>query len=241
MLFQCALTMLLALGVAACEDSAAPEVSVSGVSLSKTSISLTVGATETLAATIVPTDATNKTISWTSSNTAAATVDATVDADGFVTAIAVGAADITVTTQDGGKKATCTVTVHGTDIATDKTFTANGISFIMVGVVGGTFNMGEVGIAEPVHSVTLSSFMIGKTEITQELWLAVMGAHDETQDVGSGNNYPEYYVSWNDIVGTGATTGYTVNGVAYKTDGFCYKLSQLVGGGRQFFLPTEAQ
>jgi formylglycine-generating enzyme required for sulfatase activity len=68
-----------------------------------------------------------------------------------------------------------------------------------------------------------------------------MGAHDETQDDGSGNNYPEYYVSWNDIVGTGATTGYTVNGVAYKTDGFCYKLSQLVGDGRQFFLPTEAQ
>jgi formylglycine-generating enzyme required for sulfatase activity len=205
--------------------------SVTGVMLDKTALSLTVGASETLVATIAPVDAVNQALSWASSNTAVAIVDS----DGLVTAIAVGAADITVTTADGTKTATCAVTVTPLPPGT---YTANGVSFDMVAVDGGTFSMGAP-YDTPVHSVTLSSFSIGKTEVTQALWLAVMGAHNSTQNYGSGKNYPEYYVSWNDIVGTGNTTGYTVNGVAYKTDGFCYKLSQLVG--RQFFLPTEAQ
>jgi formylglycine-generating enzyme required for sulfatase activity len=166
---------------------------------------------------------------------------ATVNASGLVTAVSAGTAAIIATTQDGGKTASCTVTVTGAGAVTDKTFTANGVSFVMVGVEGGTFNMGDAIYATPVHSVTLSSFSIGQTEVTQALWLAVMRTHKQAPNFGLGKNYPEYWVSWNDIVGTGATTGYTVNGVAYKTDGFCYKLSQLVGGGRQFFLPTEAQ
>ncbi|MDR1742558.1 MAG: formylglycine-generating enzyme family protein [Dysgonamonadaceae bacterium] len=132
---------------------------------------------------------------------------------------------------------------------TYKTYTANGVSFKMVNVEGGTFTMGataEQGSDAssnelPTHSVTLSSFAIGQTEVTQALWLAVMGAHNSTQNRGSGDNYPEHYVSWDDIVGTTGSIGYTVNGIDYKTDGFCYKLSQLVGGGKQFYLPTEAQ
>ncbi|MDR1737863.1 MAG: formylglycine-generating enzyme family protein [Candidatus Symbiothrix sp.] len=131
----------------------------------------------------------------------------------------------------------------------NETFTVGGVSFKMVNVEGGTFTMGataEQGSDAdsdelPTHNVTLSSFAIGQTEVTQALWLAVMGAHNETQNRGSGDNYPEHYVSWNDIVGTAGSTGYTVNGIDYKTDGFCYKLSQLVGGGKQFCLPTEAQ
>lgn len=81
-------------------------VSVTGVSLNKNSTSLTVGSTETLTATIAPSNATNKNVTWTSSLTSIATVD-----NGTVTAVAVGTATITVTTVDGNRTATCTVTV----------------------------------------------------------------------------------------------------------------------------------
>ena len=80
---------------------------VSGVSLNKTTLSLVAGTNETLTATVAPTDATNKEVTWSSSNEAVATVDAA----GKVTAVVAGTADITATTKDGGKTATCSVTV----------------------------------------------------------------------------------------------------------------------------------
>jgi aryl-phospho-beta-D-glucosidase BglC (GH1 family) len=76
-----------------------------GVRLNKTSLTLTVGKTEKLTATV--TNTANKAITWESSDTSKATVTA-----GTVTAVAEGTATITVTTRDGGKKATCTVTVN---------------------------------------------------------------------------------------------------------------------------------
>jgi len=79
---------------------------VSSVSLNKPSLSLTVGATETLTATVSPSNATNKTVSWATSNSAVATVQ-----NGTVTAKSAGTATITVTTVDGNKMATCAVTV----------------------------------------------------------------------------------------------------------------------------------
>jgi uncharacterized repeat protein (TIGR02543 family) len=86
---------------------ALPTVSVTGVSLNTANLSLRVDATVPLTATVAPADATNKTVSWTSSNTAVATVS---DA-GLVTARTVGTATITVTADDGGRTATCAVTV----------------------------------------------------------------------------------------------------------------------------------
>jgi formylglycine-generating enzyme required for sulfatase activity len=83
-------------------------VPVTGVTLDKTSASLSVGGTETLIVTITPTNATNKAVTWSSSNTAVATVDAS----GVVTAVAAGSTTITVTTADGNKTAMCTVTVN---------------------------------------------------------------------------------------------------------------------------------
>ncbi len=87
-------------------------VSVTGVSLNKTSTTLTVDTTETLTATVSPDDATDKSVSWSSDNTAVATVT-----DGVVTAVAPGTANITVTTTDGNKQATCAVTVSNPAIA----------------------------------------------------------------------------------------------------------------------------
>ena len=80
---------------------------VKGISLNKTSTTLTVGSSETLTATVIPDNATDKSVTWATSNASVATV-----ADGMVTAVAPGSATITVTANDGsGVTATCTVTV----------------------------------------------------------------------------------------------------------------------------------
>ena len=81
-------------------------VSVSGVTLSQSEAVLTVGGTQTLAATVAPANATNKSVTWTTSNPSVATV-----ANGVVTAVGVGSATITATTTNGAKTASCAVTV----------------------------------------------------------------------------------------------------------------------------------
>ena len=83
-----------------------PVVAVTGIKLNKTSINLEKGKTTTLTATISPSNATNKTLKWTSSNTKVATVS-----NGKITAKAAGTATITAQTANG-KKATCKVTVN---------------------------------------------------------------------------------------------------------------------------------
>ena len=100
----------------------AQTVSVTGVSLDRTSMSMTVGDTQTLTATVTPFNATNKSVIWSSSNTSVATVSSS----GLVSAKAAGSTTIIVTTNDGGKKATCSVTVKAqtvsvTGVSLDKT------------------------------------------------------------------------------------------------------------------------
>ena len=105
----------------------------------------------------------------------------------------------------------------------NQTITVNGVSFEMVYVEGGSFDMGattEQGSDTeydeiPVHSVTLSGYYIGKCEVTQELWLAVMGSWP------GGAQNPVESVSWNDC------------------QNFIKKLNSLTG--RTFRLPTEAE
>ena len=120
-----------------------------------------------------------------------------------------------------------------------KTFTVNGVSFNMIYVQGGTFQMGsddsEAWYDEnPIHSVTLSDYYIGETEVTQELWEAVMGTAIEQQRkkaeeywgyecdlYGVGSTYPMYYISWEEC------------------QEFIKKLNRITG--KNFRLPTEAQ
>ena len=90
----------------------AGKVSVTGVELDKTSLGMKEGDEETLTATVKPEDAENKNVIWSSSNTDVATV-----ANGKVVAKAVGTSVITVTTEDGGYTATCTVTVEPNKIS----------------------------------------------------------------------------------------------------------------------------
>jgi len=81
-------------------------ISVTGVTLNKSSTSLNIGDTETLTATVNPSNATNKNVTWATSDSSLATVN-----DGVVTTASAGTATITVTTADGGFTATCAVTV----------------------------------------------------------------------------------------------------------------------------------
>lgn len=85
----------------------APSSAVSGVKLNKTSLEMKVGAEATLVATVSPSTAENKKVSWSSS----AEDVATVSAQGKVTALEEGSAVITVTTEEGSFTATCAVTV----------------------------------------------------------------------------------------------------------------------------------
>ena len=113
-----------------------------------------------------------------------------------------------------------------------KTYTVNGVSFKMLPVAGGTFQMGaqstdpngqnydaEANSYEnPVHQVTLSAFTIGETEVTQALWEAVMGSNPSSF---KGSDLPVETVSWDDC------------------QTFLTKLNQLTG--KTFRLPTEAE
>ena len=107
-----------------------------------------------------------------------------------------------------------------------QTFTVKGVSFKMVGVEGGTFTMGATSEQgsnadddeKPAHHVTVSSFAIGQTEVTQELWQAVMG---NNPSYFKGAKRPVESVSWNDC------------------QAFITKLNQLTG--KKFRLPTEAE
>ena len=100
-----------------------------------------------------------------------------------------------------------------------------GISFNMVRVEGGTFDMGATpeqvnpeDDEKPVHQVTLSSYYIGETEVTQALWQAVMGKNPSKF---KGDNLPIEYVSWDDC------------------QKFIKKLNKITH--RNFRLPTEAE
>ncbi len=106
-----------------------------------------------------------------------------------------------------------------------KTFDVNGVSFTMIPVEGGTFTMGATSEMtapdsdeKPTHQVTLSSYYMGETEVTQALWQAVMGSNPSWFQ---GDNLPVEWVSWHDC------------------QTFISRLNSLTG--KRFRLPTEAE
>ena len=146
------------------------------IELSQSNVTMNPGTTITLTATVYPSNTTNKTVTWRSSNTTVATVT-----NGVVKAVAAGECDIIATCQN--VQATCHVTVKEVN-SNDNTITVNGVTFSMVPVEGGTFLMGtpatQTGSGtneRPQHFVTVSDYKIGQTEVTQELWVAVMGSN----------------------------------------------------------------
>lgn len=108
----------------------------------------------------------------------------------------------------------------------EKEITVNNVSFIMTPVEGGTFMMGATAEQgndgsereRPVHQVTLDTYYIGQTEVTQELWMAVM---DSNPSYFTGESNPVENVSWEDC------------------QEFIAKLNLLTS--KNFRLPTEAE
>lgn len=131
--------------------------------------------------------------------------------------------DKTKTTQKSGGS----TAKYSTQALSDLTITVRGVSFVMKGVQGGTFSMGRTRDQgtipidvwnEGTHRVALSSFRIGQTEVTQQLWEAVMGSNPSCY---KGGNLPVEDMTVDDI----------------RT--FIQRLNSLTG--RHFRLPTEAE
>ena len=99
------------------------DVAVEGVSLNKTSTTIATGGTETLTLIFTPANATNKAVTWSSSNEGVATVE-----NGVVRAVKSGTATITVTTTDGNHQATCTVTVNAAKGSVENPYTVAEVS-----------------------------------------------------------------------------------------------------------------
>lgn len=127
----------------------------------------------------------------------------------------------------------------GQTVAT-KTFTVNGVSFKMVKVEGGTFTMGstpdqgEMMVKQPTRQVSVNTFLIGETEVTQELWQAVMGSNPSVfshawfmkhrsgvSNIPPTQKFPVENISWQDC------------------KKFIEKLNKLTN--QQFRLPTEEE
>ncbi|MDL2308029.1 Ig-like domain-containing protein [Bacteroidales bacterium OttesenSCG-928-C03] len=173
----CAFALLFA----SCGDKA-----VTGVSLSKSTLSLKVGDSETLTATVSPDDADDKAISWKSSDNSVATVSS-----GKVTGVAAGKATITVTTNDGGKTATCEVTV---------TNPGGGEDGVKV-TFGGTSWTASVAQATIYSEYSLVDFWAGKDglAISENYPIVNFVANNATgnttydKDDANNNFYMEYY------------------------------------------------
>ena len=160
---------------------------VSGVTLDPTTLNLEVGATGTLTATVLPSTAANKAVTWSSDNETVATV-----ANGVVTAVGAGTATITVTTVDGGKSDTCTVTVTAAETYTyylAETLEDGGEYLIVNGKTGAVYVVGNtstgsgtstglVGISANVvdDSITLTKANAEKATFTAELKTSTSGA-----------------------------------------------------------------
>ncbi|MCX6556694.1 MAG: SUMF1/EgtB/PvdO family nonheme iron enzyme [Candidatus Aminicenantes bacterium] len=118
---------------------------------------------------------------------------------------------------------TSIVVVEGQSATINAVMTAN-LDFDMVAIPGGTFEMGSTGSEaypdeRPVHAVAISPFQIGKYEVTQGQWKAVMGSNPSAYP--NGDDYPVETVSWNDA------------------QAFIQKVYAMTG--RRYRLPTEAE
>ncbi len=119
-------------------------------------------------------------------------------------------------------------TISSCSSISDQEYEINGVKFKMIAVEGGSFMMGATpGQGEdardnekPAHKVTVDDFLIGETEVTQELWFAVMG-NNPSHFKNDQGNFPVENVSWNDV------------------QTFIKKLNEITG--LQFRLPFEAE
>ncbi len=165
---------------------------VTGITLSSSSLSLEVGKTQTLTATIQPADATDKSVTWTSSNTSVATVSTS----GKVTAKAVGTCTVTCAAQDGsGIKAECKVTVKQTGI--------NGHAFVEIGgLKWATMNVGATTVAGSYATCYGDYYAWGET---QPRYMTITRSGTNSASFTWRNGYSSGYSSDNYPTYTGTT------------------------------------
>jgi len=159
-----ALVAVIGFGVISCGDDDSDDdggtVYVTGVTLNKTTLTLTltVNGTEKLIATVAPDNATNKAVTWSSSDP----TKATVAADGTVTAVAAGTATITVTTTEIGYSASCVVTVTPPPVSIPTT----GVTALTKGVYD---------YFEDVTTGTVTWYKFTATKTPQWIWVDIYG------------------------------------------------------------------
>ncbi|MBP3828727.1 MAG: SUMF1/EgtB/PvdO family nonheme iron enzyme [Bacteroidaceae bacterium] len=191
---------------------------VTSITLSESRLLLGLDDYKKLTATVLPANAANQKVTWSSSNESVAEVTST----GGVAAVGQGTCTITCTAQDGSGVSTSIQVSVAQVVYGYEVFTVNDVTFTMIKVEGGMFQMGGDGESEgkPIHQVTLTNdYYIGETEVTQELWTAVMGSNPS--NFTSSNKLPVEMVSWDDC------------------QTFITKLNMLTG--KTFRLPTEAE
>ena len=189
-------------------------VAVTGVTLDQAVMTLTAGgATGTLVATVAPLDATNQSVTWSSSVPAVATV-----ANGVVTPLTAGTTTIIVTTVDGGKTATCAVTVNPAAVAVGDSYGGGKVAYILQpGESNGVYNY-DANVQHGLIAATADA-------VSTMAWSNITDTLVDTTGLAIGDGAD----NTNDIVGqTGCDSG-----AAF----YCYDLEK--NGYDDWFLPSK--
>ncbi len=210
-------------------QSDSPPVDPTSVALNLNDISLNVGGTQQLAETVLPANATDKTVTWTSSNTAVATVDA----NGLVSAVSIGSVDITVTTNTGALTDVASVTVSPTSVTdvwldqTSLSIVINGSSQLIATVLPAnasnknvTWSSSDNAVASVDANGIVSALGIGSATIGAT---TADGGFDAQASVTVIEQPEGVVIELEDFIATGGSSANGDNSMGY--------LTYTVGGG----------
>ncbi len=201
-------------------------IAVTSVSLSSNSETIKVGKTVTLTPTISPSNATNKNVTWISSDTSIATVS-----EGVVTGVSAGTATITVKTVDGNKTATCTVVVQESSAGGEETFSITYTDLPSSYQTGSTVYTADSGIKfQAYNCANYSSKMqfkasSGYLQTTEELELQSVTINDRESNAltvygsNTAGSFSTTITGTNDVYDL---TGYSYFKIARTASGAAY-------------------